>query len=87
MYEVQNQSSIFYVFFFIDLSSVGVGSVTGFITAVDVNIGGDAITTATEDRGMVDRLYGSTGGFIYLFLNHKASMFLLIYLYSIPKTL
>ena len=72
MYEVQNQSSIFYVFFFIDLSSVGVGSVTGFITAGKADVGGDAIAAA-EDRGMIDRLYGSTRGLIYIF--HKASIF------------
>jgi len=49
--------------------SEGVFDVTGVISAVDINIGGDAITTA-EDRGMIDRLYRNTRGFIYRFHNH-----------------
>lgn len=38
MYEVQNQSSIFYVFFFIDLSSEGGGDIGGSITSMDIDI-------------------------------------------------
>ena len=51
--------------------SEGVLDIAGVISAVDINIGGDAIAAA-EDRGMIDRLYGSTRGFISF---HKASDF------------
>ena len=86
MYEVQNQSSIFYVFFFIDLSLEGLLHVAGLVTSMDINIGGDGFcTTGAEDRGVIKRLHRSTRGLIYRFLSHKGTINYVFHKFSIFK--